>query len=230
MPAVQLTKRWVDAVTVPGDYSDAGSRGLTLRVSASGQKLFRFRYRLGGRGGRLSVVPVGAYGAITLEQARQKASALRDSVSAARDGRQADPAANRKRVKASTRAEQVAPTVAELADAFLAECAAKLKPSTVAEYRRLFGVVPVRRGPDAGTERAGELRAALGRHKVADVTRAQVAALHLGMQARPYMANRALAALSALLHLRRAARAPAGRVEPVPPRRRATPSTSASAT
>ncbi|MGZ8412769.1 MAG: tyrosine-type recombinase/integrase [Gemmatirosa sp.] len=108
------------------------------------------------------------------------------------------PSADRAARKRAAVAAHEAPTVADVADAFLTESAAKLKPSTVAEYRRLLGVVPVRRGPNKGTERSGELRAAVGRFKVADVTRTQIATLHLGMQDRPYMANRALAALSAL--------------------------------
>src|SRR4051812_47550413 len=46
--------------------------------------------------------------------------------------------------------------------------------------------------------RAGEFRRELGQCKVAEVTRTQVSKLHLEMKERPYMANRALAALSAL--------------------------------
>jgi integrase len=84
-----------------------------------------------------------------------------------------------------------------LFDAFLLHAAAKLKPTTVREYRRLLADTPIRRGLGKGKTRIGELRAALGRFKVADVTRAQISKLHLGMKDRPYAANRALATLSA---------------------------------
>ncbi|GJG87443.1 hypothetical protein tb265_26240 [Gemmatimonadetes bacterium T265] len=172
---------------------DADAPALGVRVLPSGRASFFVREAVGGRGGRRGFVTLGTFGAVTIADARKLAAAAAGvratagSAAAARDAR-----------RASVRSRVAAPMVAELADAFLVEGAAKLKASTVAEYRRLLGLVPVRRGPDAGAERAGELRAALGRHKVADVTRAQVAALHLGMKTRPYMANRALAALSAL--------------------------------
>jgi hypothetical protein len=52
-------------------------------------------------------------------------------------------------------ARLTAPTVADVADAFLAECAAKLRRSTVVEYRRLLGIARVQCGPVKGTERVG---------------------------------------------------------------------------
>ena len=172
---------------------DADAPALGVRVLPSGRASFFVREAVGGRGGRRGFVTLGAFGPVTITEARKLAAAAAGTRATA-----GSAAAARDAKRAAVRSRVAAPTVAELADAFLVEGAAKLKASTVAEYRRLLGVVPVRRGPDAGGERAGELRAALGRYKVADVTRAQVAALHLGMKARPYMANRALAALSAL--------------------------------
>jgi integrase len=196
----KLTKRYVEAAR-PQAGPDAGDfflwdeevRGFGLRVWPSGRKSFVFKYQLGGRDGRTQRVTIGDYGPLTVELARKQAAQLRADVFAGRS-----PAADRAARRRAAAAAHHAPTVVEIADAFLVECAAKLKPSTVAEYRRLLGVSAVRRGPSKGSERAGELRAALGRFKVADVTRAQVAKLHLGMAGRPYMANRALAMLSAL--------------------------------
>src|SRR5579875_1233963 len=86
-----------------------------------------------------------------------------------------DPAA----AKAAARA---APTVSELARRFLTEHAeAKRKPRTAKEYRRLIEHV---------------ILPALGKRRVADVTRQDVAKLHHDKRATPIEANRALAVLS----------------------------------
>jgi integrase len=67
---------------------------------------------------------------------------------------------------------------------FLADRRAKKKAGTADEYERVLDkdVLPL-----------------LGRVRVADVTRAQVAKLHLSMSDRPYLSYRALAILSAML-------------------------------
>jgi integrase len=76
------------------------------------------------------------------------------------------------------------PTVEALAKRFLAEHAeAKRKPSTAREYRRL-------------AERV--ILPALGRKRVADVTRADIQRLHHARRATPTEANRALALLSTM--------------------------------
>ena len=200
----KLTKRAVDALqpqtgASAADYFvwDADLAGFGVRVRQNGRKLYVLQYR--DAGGASRRVLIGEHGPSTPEEARATATKLRAAaLEARRDPTKVDPSTTARRAKHQARASHAAPTVADVADAFLVECAAKLKPTTVAEYRRLLGVVAVRRGTEKGTERAGELRASLGRHKVAEVTRSQVAKLHLGMAARPYMANRALAALSAL--------------------------------
>ncbi|AHG91852.1 protein of unknown function DUF4102 [Gemmatirosa kalamazoonensis] len=196
----KLTKRAVDALApqtgpVAADFFvwDDDVKGFGVRVWPSGRKSFVFAFRIGGRAGTKQRVTLGDFGALTVDEARKRATQLRADVFAGRS-----PAAERAARKRAVAAERAAPTVSEAADAFLAECRAKLKPSTVAEYTRLLGVTAAKRGPSKGAERQGELRRALGRFKVADITRAQVAKLHLGMADRPYSANRALATLSAL--------------------------------
>ena len=92
----------------------------------------------------------------------------------------ADPAADRI-------ARQEAPTMAEIAERFLAEHAeAKRKASTAAEYRRLLDKI---------------ILPALGKRKVADVMRADVTKLHDANRAAPYQANRVLALLSKMFNL-----------------------------
>lgn len=201
----RLTKRVVEAATIPpprptGAPADTYLRdkdleGFWLRVRSTGAKTFMLVYRLDGKPHRMVL---GQYGELTVEQARQMAMEAKGKVAAARRAGLADPLEERRRARIAADDRRTAPTVAETADAWLREASAKLKPSTVREYARLLGVVTVKRGPEKGTERPGELRQALGKLKVADVTAAQVAKLHLAMKDRPYQANRALAALSAL--------------------------------
>jgi uncharacterized protein involved in exopolysaccharide biosynthesis len=73
-------------------------------------------------------------------------------------------------------ARREAPTIAELGERFLAEHAeAKRKGNTAAEYRRLLDKI---------------IRPVLGKRKVADITRADVAKLHHVNRKAPYQANR----------------------------------------
>lgn len=135
---------------------------------------------------------------MTVEQARQLATTARGELVHARRSGLPDPLETRRQKRQAASDRRGAPTVAEVADAYLAECAAKLKRSTVAEYRRLLGTTVAKQGRQKGTERVGELRTALGHRKVHDVTRAMVAKLHLSMADTPYKANRCLAVLSGL--------------------------------
>jgi integrase len=203
----KLTKRVVDAAPVPpgtpaggpGYYFlwDTEIAGFGLRVRSNGRKTYELQYR--DAAGASRRVLIGEHGPYTAEQARAAALRLRaDVLAARRDPTKSDPLTLARRARRQAHEARSAPSLAEVADAFLVECAAKLKASTAAEYRRLLGVTDVRKGPEKGTERVGELRAALGRLKIADVTRSHVAKLHLEMAARPYQANRSLATLSAL--------------------------------
>lgn len=196
----KLTKRAVDALT-PGPQGrdvflwDDALAGFGVRVRPSGRKTYVVQYR--DAGGRTRRVIVGEHGPMTPDEARSAAASVRAAaLEARRDADKLDPAAKRTRARQVARAAHAAPTIAELADIFLAECAAKLKPSTVAGYRYLLGLTPVKVGPAKGSERVGPLRAALGARKVADVTAADVARLHLAARTTPYAANRALALLS----------------------------------
>ncbi len=114
---------------------------------------------------------------------------------------------------AGARAEaKVAPTVAELADRFLSEhAAAKRKASTAREYRRLLEHVVL---------------PAIGKKRVADVTRQEVARLHHARRETPTEGNRALAAMSTMFNmaerwgLRPDGSNPCRHVEKYPQRRR----------
>lgn len=179
----KLTKRTVDAATpdVRDRFIwDDEVKGFGLKITPAGRKVFVFQYRIGGRAGRTQRVKLGDFGALTPEEARRLAIKLRGEV--AKGESPADARSARKR---AIREARDAATVEQLADEFLTDRRAKKKAGTVAEYERFLrkDVLPV-----------------LGRLKVADVTRAQIAKLHLSMKDRPVLANRVLAVLGAMFN------------------------------
>ncbi|MFG1383955.1 tyrosine-type recombinase/integrase [Xanthobacter sp. V3C-4] len=173
----RITKRTVDslpAVDSPKVFYDSTLPGFGIRVMPSGAKAFVVEYRPGGggRGVAKRRMKLGTYGEITPEQARDLA---RDALADVRRGE--DPAGARA-------AERAAPTVAEMAERWLAEeVRPKKKPKTAAGYAALM---------------ANHVIPALGSRKAAGITEADVARLHrrVGATAR-IAANRAVAALSA---------------------------------
>jgi integrase len=174
----KITKRTVDAVQPNGADQflwDSDLKGFGLKVTATGNKVYILQYRKGGRGTPTKRFTIGRHGALTPEQARKEAARLSAAIASG-----SDPAGLRA-------AEKTAPTVADLAERFLAEHGAtKTKPSTAIEYRRLIKryVLP-----------------AVGRKPVREVTRADVSRLHHGHRTKPYAANRALAVLSKMFAL-----------------------------
>src|SRR3984893_893116 len=178
----KITKRSVDALRPTEDGReavlwDAELKGFGVRVQRGSVKSYILHYRLGpGRGAPLRKLTIGRHGSPwTPETARKEAKTLLGMIE---DG--ADPAADKM-------ARREAPTIAELAERFLAEHAeAKRKGSTAAEYRRLLDRI---------------ILPALGKRKVADVTRADMTKLHHANRAAPYPANRVLAVLSKIFNL-----------------------------
>lgn len=196
----KLTKRTVDALTPPAAgrlyVYDTELPGFGLAVTPAGVRTFFAQYRTaGGRRGAARRVALGRYGPLTVDQGRAAAAGL-----LARAELGEDPAAERA-------ADKQAPTVAELVESYLVMIRAKRKPATAAEYARQLArdVVPV-----------------LGKQRVAEVTGADVSALHLAMHDRPYLANRVLALLGGFFawaeaHGHRAEGTnPTRRVEPYP--------------
>jgi integrase len=152
---------------------DATVPGFGARRQTGAAVSFFLKYR--NAEGRQRWHSIGRQGAPwTPEAARAEARRLLGLVAAG-----ADPAAERS-------ARKEAPTVAELAELFLAEhVETKRKPRTAREYRRLIENV---------------ILPALGRKRVADVTRTDVARLHHARRATPTEANRALALLSTMFN------------------------------
>lgn len=175
----KLTKRVVDAAQ-PNEQRyaihDTELAGFRLYVQPSGKKTFNYRYRVGGgRDGTIREPKIGDHGTLTVDQARGIA---RDWAAVVRHG--GDPAASRK-------AERAAPKMAELFQRYLSEHARPhKKPASIRQDERMI---------------EKRLAPALGKQKVADVTRDDVASLHQGLSDTPYEANRVLALLSKAFNL-----------------------------
>jgi integrase len=174
----KITKRTIDA-TRPSNSDqflwDSELKGFGLKVTPGGSKVYILQYRTGGRGAPTKRVTIGRHGALTPEQARGEAARLSGAIAHG-----SDPAVLRA-------AEKAAPTVAVLAERFLAEhVATKTKARTAAGYRRLIENI---------------ILPSIGRKRVRDVTRADISRLHHERRDTPYDANRTLAVLSKMFTL-----------------------------
>jgi integrase len=171
----KLTKRVVDAAGIKEREHfiwDDELPGFGLRVLPSGRKRYVVQYRAGRRSRRISLGPTTV---LTCEQARSRAITI---IAATKNGE--DPAARRD-------ADRQAITVRELADRFDKEhIAIRLKPSTAKGYHRMLERVII---------------PALGRHRVTEVTRADVAKVHHDLRHIPYDANRSLEIISKMFNL-----------------------------
>ena len=171
----KLTKRVIDAAEIQAaEYFiwDDELPGFALRVLPSGRKGYIVQYRAGRRSRRMSLGPSTV---LTCEQARTRAIGI---IAAARNGD--DPAAERD-------AERKTITVKELAERFDKEhVSVRVKETTAKGYRRLI-------------ERT--ILPALGRHRVTEVTRADIAKLHHDLRHIPYEANRCLEVISKMFSL-----------------------------
>ena len=176
---VKLTKTSVDRAK-PGvkryKVHDSDVAGFHLVVSPSGKKSFYLRYRVGGgRGGTLREPKIGDLTTMTPEQARKIA---RDWQAEIRAG--GDPGGEKRR-------ERSAPSVADLCERYMRDHASLHKKVSSARHDHSLiqnWILP-----------------ALGRKKVADVTRDDVVRLHTKIQDRPVQANRVLALLSKCFNL-----------------------------
>lgn len=171
----KITKRLVEAAEPQDkDYiiCDDDLAGFAVRILPSGRRSYIVQYRIGNRYRRMSL---GAHGVLTPEKARRMAFKV---LAAVKDGE--DPAGERSRARKAC-------TVKELVERFDQEhISVRLKPGTAAEYRRNLRrfILP-----------------ALGRLKVADVTRADIAKFHHDLRHIPYQANRNLEVISKMFSM-----------------------------
>jgi integrase len=172
----KITKRSVDQLT-PGHGDtvlwDAEVKGFGLRCRRSGAKHYVLKMRVGGR---QRWITIGRHGSPwTPETARAEALRLLGLKVSGKD-----PASERDRQKGVI-------TIAELGTRFLTEYVPQhCKPRTAYEYHRAVDLF---------------INPVLGRHRISDVLRADVAGFHHDLRDRPYQANRALGVLSKMMNL-----------------------------
>ena len=170
----KITKRTIDALKASDRECvvwDDDLKGFGVRIHPTGRKVYIVKTRYRGRVVKMTI---GPHGATTPADARTRAAEIITDVRAGKN-----PARNRRDAKA--------PTMRELGKRFLEEYVpSHSKPSTQAEYRR-------------SVELFIDLR--IGKRRVPDIQRSDIAALHHDMRATPYQANRTLGVLSKMFNL-----------------------------
>lgn len=176
MAKIKLTKSAVDAAQAqaePVELRDTLVPGFLCKITPAGRKVFMLQYRTNS--GERRKPALGLYGELTVEQAR---SLAQEWLAEVRRG--GDPGA----AKAAARA---APTVKELCEKFMEDHSKQRnKPSTQAGYQKCINnnIVPM-----------------LGRMKVQDVKRPDVATAMKKMAHKPADANRTFSVMRKMFNL-----------------------------
>jgi integrase len=172
----KITKRTVDQLS-PSSRDvlawDGEVKGFGIRCRPTGAKHYVLKMRVGGR---QRWITIGRHGSPwTPDTARREALRLLGLRAAGQD-----PATERDHQKGVI-------TVAELGDRFLRDYVPQhCKATTAGEYRRAVELF---------------INPALGRQRISDVLRADVARFHHDLHERPYQANRALGVFSKMMNL-----------------------------
>jgi integrase len=174
--AVKLTDREIKTLIAPASGNrviyDTELKGFGVRITAAGAKSFVLNYRAAGRERRITI---GSLPEWTAAAARAKAEALKRQVD---DGE--DPMGQR-------HAEREAPTVATLADRYLAEHATRKRERSAKEDASLLRQLIVPK---------------LGKLRVAAVRRTEIEAFHRDVtKVTSVRANRALSLLTKMFNL-----------------------------
>ncbi len=170
---IKITKRFVESLEASGkdtDYFDDTLQGFGVRARASGRKVYFVRHRT-----RLAQrrVTIGPHGPWTTEAARLEAQRILGEFAAGND-----PAAEKAKEKALA-------TIAELGERFIDQYIPNhLKCSTQGEYTRAIKLF---------------ITPQIGRLKIVEVLRSDVALFHHAMRKIPYQANRVIGVLSVML-------------------------------
>jgi integrase len=174
--AQKLTDRLVKAHPLPASASrityDTEIKGFGLRVTAGGARAFVLNYRVGGRERRLTI---GSYPDWSVQAAREEARRLKREVSLGHD-----PMGQR-------HFERGVPTVAELAERYLAEHAIHKVARAQADDRSMLNTLVL---------------PAIGRLRVSNVRQEDLDQLHRQVsETRPVRANRMAQMLSKMFNL-----------------------------
>jgi integrase len=175
----RITSTAVEKLAAGDTIMDVGLAGYGVRRQGEARIFFIRKHA----NGRRHYVTIGEHGREGWTEARARAKAL-VILAAIKQG--ADP--NSDRAKARTM-----PTLAEFAERFIAQAAARLKPGTIANYRGLLATYIAPRNAD-GAVRAG----CVGRVRLDKVSAQDLTALHLSLRERPRAANHVLAFVSTL--------------------------------
>jgi integrase len=152
---------------------DADLKGFGIRVTAAGARAYVLNYRT--RAGRERRYTIGSFPDWKTSAARAEAAELKKLID-----RGGDPLGD-------VQEERSAPTVAKMCDQFITEHLPRKRATTHATYLRQINK---------------EIRPALGKLKVGEVTFAMINSFHRSISMRaPYQANRTLALLSRMFSL-----------------------------
>ena len=170
---MKITQRSAIALPITGQSYvewDDETKGFGVRVNADGTRSYIAKYRVGARQKKATI---GRVDVMKAEAARKAALKL---MTAANDGVD---------VVEMEKASERAPTINDVADKFTDEFIPyHLKPSTQADYLRTIRLF---------------IRPSLGKEKVADLARREIAAFHQSLSSTPFQANRVLGTLSVML-------------------------------
>lgn len=156
----------------PGDVlRDPTIRGLQVRATPSGKKVFMLYYRT--KAGKERRPKLGEYGSITLSQARDAARTMLAAIAVGKD-----PMADREK-------EQAEPTIADLWTRYEAAVVSRRKARTQESYKTAYRL---------------HIEPKLGRKRLSEIRPFTVDDLRDGMADKPYQANRVLAVLSAMFN------------------------------
>jgi len=175
MPTLKLTKTAIESARPEkSDYElrDSAVPGFLCKVTPSGRKVFMLSYRTVG--GNRRKPAIGQFGELTVEQARTLAQEWQARVRAG-----GDPSLDKTRARTN-------PTIREFCNQFIEQHSIPHnKPSTVDRNRQNIKnhIIP-----------------ALGKIKVADLTRPDVSALMLQLAHTPGAANTTLACLKKMFN------------------------------
>jgi integrase len=175
--AIKLTDAIVKKLPLPRSGSrityDTDVKGFGIRITSAGARSFVLNYRTQAR--RERRYTIGSFPDWKTGAARVEAANLKRTID-----RGGDPLGEIK-------AGREAPTMTDLCERFEAEYLPRKRPSTQKSYRQQI---------------AAEIRPALGRLKVAEVTFADIDFVHLTISKRaPWRANRVIALLSRMFSM-----------------------------
>lgn len=171
----KLTKSVVEG-TKPGERDivlrDTLIKGFLCKVTPKGKRVYMLYYRT--KEGRERKPVIGEHGAITCEDARDIATEWLREVKK----NQGDPSLYKQQARK-------APTLADFARQYDERHISTMKPGSQKEERRMWEkyILP-----------------AIGKNKLASLTRQDIARLHHSLKDAPYMANRVLEALRRALN------------------------------